>query len=161
MSPPFRLERCKELVREAASGTRDLLFRTIPHHPHAQQQLARTIVPVVWRQDVRVARLLLSSHPLAADFLDCSQHGVAFRHAGSFQQWSDRAQLEAAELAREEIRRRRASEGNTQQLRRMTRSLERRARVWSPLNRRVFLAAVAADGHPDAAADPLARLVEP
>eukprot|EP00959_Pyramimonas_sp_CCMP1952_P351545 7365618-Pyramimonas_sp.AAC.1 len=51
MSPPYRLEHFKYLMKEAAREARDNDFRRRPHHPATLLQLARSMARVVWRQD--------------------------------------------------------------------------------------------------------------
>ncbi|CAK0822839.1 unnamed protein product, partial [Prorocentrum cordatum] len=100
MSPPFKVEKYKELLKIAAAETRDALFRDRPHHPRTCLLLARALARVVWRQDVRMASRLQDSHPLAIDMISVTNGKVEIRHPPSFQAWVDQVQTEAAESAK-------------------------------------------------------------
>ncbi|CAK0813889.1 unnamed protein product, partial [Prorocentrum cordatum] len=100
MSPPFKVEKYKELLKISAAETRDALFRDRPHHPHTCLLLARALARVVWRQDLRVASRLQDSHPLAIDMISITNGKVEIRHPPSFQAWVDQVQTEAAASAK-------------------------------------------------------------
>ncbi|CAK0825212.1 unnamed protein product, partial [Prorocentrum cordatum] len=100
MSPPFKVEKYKELLKISAAETRDALFRDRPHHPHTCLLLARALARVVWRQDLRMASRLQDSHPLAIDMISITNGKVEIRHPPSFQAWVDQVQTEAAESAK-------------------------------------------------------------
>ncbi|CAK0846616.1 unnamed protein product, partial [Prorocentrum cordatum] len=99
MSPPFKLEKYKELLKIAASETRDTLFRDRPHHPHTCLLLARALARVVWRQDLRMASRLQDSHPLAIDMISIANGKVELRHPPSFQAWVDQVQTDGSTVS--------------------------------------------------------------
>ncbi|CAK0826931.1 unnamed protein product, partial [Prorocentrum cordatum] len=72
MSPPFKVEKYKELLKISAAETRDALFRD----------------------------RLQDSHPLAIDMISITDGKVVIRHPPSFQAWVDQVQTEAAESAK-------------------------------------------------------------
>ncbi|CAK0857630.1 unnamed protein product, partial [Prorocentrum cordatum] len=72
MSPPFKVEKYKELLKISAAETRDALFRD----------------------------RLQDSHPLAIDMISITDGKVELRHPPSFQAWVDQVQTEAAESAK-------------------------------------------------------------
>eukprot|EP00959_Pyramimonas_sp_CCMP1952_P072789 1521030-Pyramimonas_sp.AAC.1 len=88
-----------------------------------------------------MASRLQDSHPLAIDMISITDGKVELRHPPSFQAWVDQVQTEAAESAKAELEDRRRREGDRVQIRAQVRALERRARLWSPLNRRISLSA--------------------
>ncbi|CAK0833918.1 unnamed protein product, partial [Prorocentrum cordatum] len=141
MSPPFQVELYKELMRIAGVETRDQLFKSRPNHPGALLQVARVVARVVWRQDKRLARKMLESHPMVEELLEICGSDVRLRHPPSFQEWSAKIQREALDQQKAEIEDRRAREGDSRRLRMQAKALERKARLWSPIGRRITLAA--------------------
>eukprot|EP00959_Pyramimonas_sp_CCMP1952_P076963 1608548-Pyramimonas_sp.AAC.1 len=98
--PPRRLLRQKYLMQEAGREARDLLMFRKPSDPRALLLLAPALARAVWRQDAVTADRLLASHAAAADFVRIEGDRVSFIHPAAFQSWTNRVQLEAANLDR-------------------------------------------------------------
>eukprot|EP00959_Pyramimonas_sp_CCMP1952_P386155 8093262-Pyramimonas_sp.AAC.1 len=97
MSPPFKLEHYKHLMRLAASEVRDSLFTDNPDSLDTLLQVARMISRVVWRQDVKLALRMLESHPRVRDHITVRSSEVALIHPSSFSEWASSIQRQAAE----------------------------------------------------------------
>eukprot|EP00959_Pyramimonas_sp_CCMP1952_P365724 7659244-Pyramimonas_sp.AAC.1 len=107
--------------------------------------LLRSLARAVWRQDSRLGNILWQRHPWLRSFfsVDPSSSSVVLASPDAFARAHSDLQLQEARAETERLQRaERASraQGRQARLRSQARALRRRAQIWSPFNRRGYLA---------------------